>query len=97
MQGQVKKILNDNPNEILYINFNQDGTCIAVGTETGFKIINISPFLDLYYKDLNGGIGIIEMLYKTNILALVGGGKNPKFKLNELIIWDEEKDAQIYI
>ena len=95
MQGQVKKILNDNPNEILYINFNQDGTCIAVGTETGFKIINISPFLDLYYKDLNGGIGIIEMLYKTNILALVGGGKNPKFKLNELIIWDEEKDAQI--
>ena len=95
MQGQVKKILNDNPNEILYINFNQDGTCIAVGTETGFKIINISPFLDLYYKDLNGGIGIIEMLYKTNILALVGGGKNPKFKLNELIIWDEEKDSQI--
>ena len=95
MQGQVKKILNDNPNEILYINFNQDGTCIAVGTETGFKIINISPFLDLYYKDLNGGIGIIEMLYKTNILALVGGGKNPKFKLNELIIWDEEKDTQI--
>ena len=95
MKGQVKKILNDNPNEILYINFNQDGTCIAVGTETGFKIINISPFLDLYYKDLNGGIGIIEMLYKTNILALVGGGKNPKFKLNELIIQDEEKDAQI--
>ena len=95
MQGQDKKILNDNPNEILYINFNQDGTCIAVGTETGFKIINISPFLDLYYKDLNGGIGIIEMLYKTNILALVGGGKNPKFKLNELIIWDEEKDTQI--
>ena len=95
MQGQVKKILNDNPDEILYINFNQDGTCIAVGTETGFKIINIFPFLDLYYKDLKGGIGIIEMLYKSNILALVGGGKNPKFKLNELIIWDEEKDMQI--
>ena len=95
MQSQEKKILNDNPNEILYINFNQDGTCIAVGTETGFKIINILPYLDLYYKDLKGGIGIIEMLYKTNILALVGGGKNPKFKLNELIIWDEEKDTQI--
>lgn len=95
MQEQVKKILNDNPNEILYINFNQDGTCIAIGTETGFKIVNISPFLDIYYKDLNGGIGIIEMLYKSNILALVGGGKKPKFKLNELIIWDEEKDTQI--
>ena len=44
---------------------------------------------------MKGGIGIIEMLYKSNILALVGGGKNPKFNLNELVLWDEEKDAEI--
>ena len=89
------KILNDNPNEILYISFNQEGTNIAIGTENGFKIINIYPFLDLYYKDLEGGIGIIEMLNKSNILALVGGGKNPKYPLNELILWDEDKNKEI--
>ena len=95
MKRIKQTIFNDNPNEILYVNFNQDGSCFAVGTETGFKIINVSPFIDSYYKNLNGGIGIIEMLYKSNILGLVGGGKNPKYKINELILWDEEKDGEI--
>ena len=44
---------------------------------------------------MKGGIGIIEMLNKSNILALVGGGKNPAFPENELILWDENKGEEI--
>lgn len=95
MQDSPKIILNDNPSDILYISFNQDSSCFSVGTESGFKIINTFPFLDLYYRDMKGGIGIVEMLYNTNILALVGGGKNPKYPLNELNLWDEEKGEEI--
>ena len=40
---------------------------------------------------MNGGIGIIEMLKRTNILALKGGGKIPCFPKNNLIIWDDHQ------
>ncbi|GMG21654.1 unnamed protein product [Ambrosiozyma monospora] len=39
----------------------------------------------------NNGIGLISMLHRTNYVALVGGGKQPRFPINKLCIWDDLK------
>lgn len=81
---------------ILNINFNQDQGCFAVGHENGFLVYNTNP-MDLRVKrnfHENGnasGIAHVTMLHRTNYLALVGGGKNPKFANNKLVIWDDLK------
>jgi len=80
-----------NDKEILYCNFNQDQSCFAIGTQSGFKIFQTNPFKESFFRDLGGGIVIVEMLFKCNILALVGGGQNPKFPTNKVIIWDDHQ------
>ena len=81
--------------KILYISFNQDSSFISIGTEKGYKIYSTIQLNNNYERNLNGGIGIIEMLYESNILALIGGGKKPKFEKNKLIIWNDENLEKI--
>lgn len=44
---------------------------------------------------MEGGLCYIEMLYRTNILALIGGGKKPKYPMNKVILWDDHQAKTI--
>ncbi|KHO01357.1 WD repeat domain phosphoinositide-interacting protein [Metarhizium album ARSEF 1941] len=67
-----------NPTAVLSVTFNNDSSCFAVGLESGIC-------------NFNGGIGLVQMMGMTNYLALVGGGRSPKFAMNKVVVWDDMK------
>ncbi|QPG75260.1 Phosphatidylinositol 3,5-bisphosphate-binding protein [Brettanomyces nanus] len=82
--------------KLLNAAFNQDQSCFAICHESGFRVYNTDP-MELRMKRnfsssrQNSGIGLITMLYRTNYVALVGGGKQPRYPVNKLCIWDDLK------
>uniref|UniRef100_A0A8V5GNT5 WD repeat domain phosphoinositide-interacting protein 4 n=1 Tax=Melopsittacus undulatus TaxID=13146 RepID=A0A8V5GNT5_MELUD len=62
------------------IRFNQDQSCFCVAMDTGVRIFNVEPLMEKGHLDAEqvGSVALVEMLNRSNLVALVGGGSSPK-------------------
>ncbi|KAI1077553.1 WD40-repeat-containing domain protein [Whalleya microplaca] len=83
----------ETPNEhaALSVAFNNDASRFVVGLDSGFCIFVSDSGKIQTARVFNAGLGLVQMMGNANYLALVGGGRSPKFPQNKVIIWDDSK------
>lgn len=82
--------------DITYLGLNQDQTCLAVGTGAGFMIFSTETCALLHHEEC-GAVSVVEMLFRTSLLALVGhsarGG--PGSSGRQLTMWNTKERCRI--
>ncbi|SSD58249.1 related to Autophagy-related protein 18 [Saccharomycodes ludwigii] len=82
-----------------YVNFNQTGSCISVGTSSGVKVFSCDPFGKFYSDESEtlgkNGYGIVEMLFSTSLLAVVGLGEDISLSPRRLRLLNTKRDTVI--
>ncbi|XP_043204205.1 WD repeat domain phosphoinositide-interacting protein 4-like [Amphibalanus amphitrite] len=83
------------PSEEVYsVRFSQDSSAFCCALASGVRQYNLEPLAELAaHGPLRfGSIGVCEMLDRSNLLAVVGGGATPRFADNTVLIHDAALD-----
>lgn len=79
---------------LLHISFNQDNSCISIGTSEGIRIYHIETHQTCYRDDI-GAVGVAEMLFCTSLLAFVGAGDQPALTPRRLSVINTSSNSVI--
>ncbi len=83
---------------ILNLSFNNNISLLTCGIDDGFIIYKLYPIQKHIQTSTGGGVGVVKILNKSNVLLLIGGGDKPFKPNNKLSIWDmknKEYDLEI--
>lgn len=81
--------------DVTFLGLNQDQTCLAVGTGSGFMIFSTESCALLHNEEC-GAVSAVEMLFRTSLVALVGnsargGGSSGR----QLTMWNTKERCKI--
>ncbi|XP_051148602.1 autophagy-related protein 18b [Andrographis paniculata] len=82
------------PHRILCASFNQDNSCFAVGTGDGFKIFDLNTG-QMLHEQVAGAFSIVEMLFKSSLVCIVGAGEQPSLSPRRLSLFDTKKGTAL--
>ncbi|KAL4241116.1 WD repeat domain phosphoinositide-interacting protein 2 [Mactra antiquata] len=73
----------DEQSELLFVNFNQDCTSLAVGKKTGYNLFSLTSVekLDQIYDNVCEDISIVERLFSSSLVAIVSLSSPRKLKV----------------
>ncbi|BEI82656.1 hypothetical protein CcaverHIS002_0305240 [Cutaneotrichosporon cavernicola] len=83
------------PAPILGIAFGHDGKVFAVATETGYEVWRTFPLGLLRRKSLPGMLARAVPLPGSPLLALQGGGSDPLFPPNKVVLYHDVRGAAV--
>ena len=76
------------------LRFNQDRSCVAVGSKNGYEIFTCSPFASCH-ACADCGISVVEMLHCSSLVALVGVGEQAEDSPCRLRLWNTRTNTSI--
>ncbi|GIL62563.1 hypothetical protein Vafri_16758 [Volvox africanus] len=79
---------------VLHISFNQDCTCVALGSQQGVHIYNVDTH-KLCYRYAIGAVSIVEMLFCTSLVGFVGAGEQPALTPRKLTVMNTSTSRTI--
>jgi hypothetical protein len=71
---------------VLSASFNDDCSFYSVALESGFRVYSSTTCDEKIAHDVGGGIGCAELLGRHSYIALVGGGRQPKYPQNKVLL-----------
>lgn len=94
--SKYSQIHKDATDQVNYISFNQDNTCVAIGLNSGYKVFNCNPTFGKCYQYVkNEPIGLVEMLYNTSLMVIIGLGEELGSSPRKLKLVNSKKNSTI--
>mmetsp|Transcript_77590 Transcript_77590/g.146480 ORF Transcript_77590/g.146480 Transcript_77590/m.146480 type:complete len:623 (+) Transcript_77590:102-1970(+) len=85
----------ENLSDITFLGFNQDQSCFAVGTGSGFSIYDTNTCVQLHHEEC-GAVSYVEMLFSTSLVALVGNSTRCAASSSKrLTLWNTKERSEI--
>ncbi|KAL9652327.1 hypothetical protein ABK040_011984 [Willaertia magna] len=79
--------------KMLFASFNQDFSCVSIGTDCSYKIFTLDPLKKCYSQP--GGMSVVQMLYSSSLLALVGAGHQASLSPRRLQLFNSSENKAI--